>query len=108
MEDLNLSKILGIDEDQVKKAATTIITVVGIYLCSIPLMLFIVIVFLLFIFIRLGKIRKELRAKNELEGIFVSKRRKKKADKERQSVVVVKKKDVSKDKNMDKAEEKKT
>jgi len=79
-EDFNLSKILHIDEDKIHGFVITAAIIAGAVFSILPLTLIITIIVLIIIFIRLGKIRKELRARNEQDGIFISKRRKRKHD----------------------------
>ncbi|MBN1540049.1 MAG: fibronectin type III domain-containing protein [Candidatus Thermoplasmatota archaeon] len=77
-EKFNWTEILGIDEDEIKDFAMTAVIIVSSILLLIPITFLFIILFLLLIFIRLGKVRKEIRAKNEREGVFLSKRRRKK------------------------------
>jgi hypothetical protein len=80
-EDINITDILGINEDEVEKWATRAAVAIGAFICALPLLLFLITLFLLLIFLRLGRIKKELRARNEKDGLFLSKRRKKKLEK---------------------------
>jgi hypothetical protein len=77
-EDFNLSDMLGIDEDKVERYLITTAIIAGVIFSILPLMLILVNIMILIILIRTGKVRKELRARNEKDGIFISKRRKKK------------------------------
>lgn len=81
----NLTEILGIDKDEIRDFAMTAIIIVASFLLIIPISFLIILIFLLIIFIRLGKIRKELRAKNETEGLFISKRRQRKHERKIQA-----------------------
>jgi len=80
-DEFNLSDILGIDEDKVQGYVITAAIIVGSIFSILPLMMIITLIMLIVIFIRLGKVRKELRARNEQDGIFISKKRKRKHDK---------------------------
>jgi hypothetical protein len=94
--DFNLSKELGIDMDEIEKVITTAAVIAGVYLCSIPLMLFIAVVLLFMILVRIGKVRKELRARNEKDGIFLSKGREKKVESKKEPKKVEPKKEPKK------------
>jgi len=97
-EDFNLTKELGIDMDEIEKVITTAAVIAGVYLCSIPLMLFIAVVLLFMILVRIGKVRKELRARNEKDGIFLSKAREKKVEPKKEPKKVEPKKEPKKKK----------
>jgi len=79
--DINITDILGINEDEVEKWAMRAAVAVGTFICALPFLLFLITIYLSLILMRLGKIRKELRARNEKDGLFISKRRKKKLEK---------------------------
>jgi hypothetical protein len=78
--DVNLSDILGIDEDKVERYVITAAIIAGVVFSIVPLMMILANIMILVILIRTGKVRKELRARNEQDGIFISKRRKKKLE----------------------------
>ncbi|MGA1819929.1 MAG: carboxypeptidase regulatory-like domain-containing protein [Thermoplasmatota archaeon] len=80
-DDFNLSDILGIDEDEVKGFVMTVLIIAGAIFAILPLTMLIMVILLIMVFYRLGKVRKELRARNEEDGIFISKRRRRKHEK---------------------------
>ena len=64
--------------------------IAGAIFSILPLTLIIVIILLIMVFFRLGKIKKELRIRNEEDGIFLSKRRKRKHEEKNRNIDVKK------------------